>query len=312
MTEQNDDDRHSALDAQQAAEDARRQDRDTTPVSDETAPYVSRCIVCGKPGDQHPDRRWCGSEQYVTGDWTDIPIVADVARAIGSAFHRGDDAWTTEALAAVAAARPHLTGPLVAEIEQLRAGYASCTYLLPYGHEDAQTCDQPCHPSTDRCLQHEQRHLDYIAGLTGEITCLKDSLAGRDVNDRGLVEEVARLRAELAAVDRDLVYRLAAGDRSWSDETGDEPSSPDYIRHLVETATALRETPAPGPAAETPAPADEDEIDEFHPDYCPAELAFDNRHSPEYFKRGFLCAWCHADPDAVPATAPATTTGDQT
>lgn len=42
---------------------------------------------------------------------------------------------------------------------------------------------------------------------------------------------------------------------------------------------------------------DDDEIDEFHPDYCPAELAFDGIHSDEYFKRGFLCAWCHADPE---------------
>lgn len=42
---------------------------------------------------------------------------------------------------------------------------------------------------------------------------------------------------------------------------------------------------------------DDDVIGEFHPDYCPSVLAFDGIHSPEYFKRGFLCAWCHADPE---------------
>ena len=54
--------------------------------ADETAPYVSRCVICGKPGTEHPTGRWCGSEQYVTGDWTDDPAVNAAARAIEAAF----------------------------------------------------------------------------------------------------------------------------------------------------------------------------------------------------------------------------------
>lgn len=50
---------------------------------------------------------------------------------------------------------------------------------------------------------------------------------------------------EVDAVDRDLVYRLAAADQAWSAQFGDEQSSPDYIRYLAEHATALREIPAP-------------------------------------------------------------------
>lgn len=110
-------------------------------------------------------------------DESAVPSVAD---AIEAAYQRGCLNWNTEARAAIAAARPILTGPLRdentrlrAERDQARAGLASCEYLLPYGHEDAQTCDQPCHPSTDRCPQHDQRHLDYIASLTGEIKALR-------------------------------------------------------------------------------------------------------------------------------------------
>jgi hypothetical protein len=81
--------------------------------------------------------------------------------------------------AAIAAYLPHQT----AEIEQLRAGLASCTYLMPHGHEDAQTCDEPCKPSTDRCSAHDPRQIEYIDGLTGEISRLRaerDALAARD------------------------------------------------------------------------------------------------------------------------------------
>lgn len=52
--------------------------------------------------------------------------------------------------------------------------------------------------------------------------------------------EITRLRAEVASLSHDLVYRLAAADQQWCAEIGDTPATPQYLHHLAEHVTATR------------------------------------------------------------------------
>ncbi len=61
--------------------------------------------------------------------------------------------------------------------------------------------------------------------------------AGRDA-------EITRLRAEVASLSHDLVYRPAAADQQWCDEIGDTPATPQYLHHLAEHITATHAAPA--------------------------------------------------------------------
>ena len=217
---------------------------------------------------------------------------------------------TTEvATAALTAAAPHLTGPLVEEVARLRADarqrYAEVVAL--------------------RCLLLLSTHaLGQIELLTARL----DGDASRPL-DATQTEQVYRLASDAVSDLReipDAAPEVAVEMREWlirGETIADDQAEyglttfvrADDVHEVIRAylvanglpvpPAVLRETPAPEPVVETPEPADE--IDEFHPDYCPAELAFDNRHSPEYFKRGFLCAWCHADPPAVLAETSAPT-----
>lgn len=192
----------------------------------EAAAYVSRCIVCGKPGNQHSDGRWCGSEQRVNGDWTDVPIVADVARAIGAAFHRGDDAWTTEALAAIAAARPHLTAEWGTEVARLRAE------------------NEQLHHDTG--LGWEARHAAEV-DLDQVIEAL-----GLDPESVQLEDVVARVETLRDGV-KQIAWGLALAANDFNKEFGTGPSDTrDVLNRVLDLARTLADPPLPAVLAEPP------------------------------------------------------------
>jgi hypothetical protein len=82
---------------------------------------------------------------------------------------------------------------LAAALPVLNTARATCDEPMPVegDAEEAQTCDHPAIPGTDRCPIHDPAHQRYIDGLNDEIRHLRQSHASRDSETADVIERMS-------------------------------------------------------------------------------------------------------------------------